>query len=101
MTRIVHLTTVHPRADVRILLKEAATLASIQGCTVTLVVADGKGEGTYGDVAIHDIGRSGGGRLGRFALGSWRAYRILRKLAPDVVHFHDPELIPAALLLKL
>lgn len=101
---IVHLTTVHPRDDVRILLKQAHTLARAESRSVALVVADGKGcacdtrDGV--SVAIHDVGSLAGGRFGRFILGTWRAFRRVRQLAPAVVHFHDPELIPAAIALK-
>ena len=101
---IVHLTTVHPRDDVRILLKQAHTLARVDGCSVALVVADGNGcacdtrDGV--SVAIHDLGRLAGGRFGRFLIGTWRAFRRVRQLAPAVVHFHDPELIPVAIALK-
>jgi glycosyltransferase involved in cell wall biosynthesis len=31
---------------------------------------------------------------------AWRMYRRVRRLGPDLVHFHDPELIPIALLLS-
>lgn len=48
-----------------------------------------------------DVGKPPGGRLGRVCLGSWRILRRVRDLRPQVVHFHDPELIPAGFLLKL
>jgi glycosyltransferase involved in cell wall biosynthesis len=101
---VVELTTVHPRDDVRILLKQAHTLARTGRYRVVLVVADGKGAASHEQggvsVAVHDIGKPAGGRAGRAILGTWRAFRHVRRLAADVVHFHDPELIPAALALR-
>jgi glycosyltransferase involved in cell wall biosynthesis len=102
MPDIVHLTTVHPRADVRILAKEARTLASGLGREVVLVVADGLGSSGArdGGIAVYDVGKPPAGRLGRFVDGSRRALREIRRLEPRIVHFHDPELLPAALILK-
>lgn len=101
MGRIVHLTTVHPRADIRILVKEARTLAKETDHEVVLVVADGKGDAVdESGVRIVDIGATVGGRAGRLAT-AWRATGALRRLRPDVVHFHDPELIPVGILAKL
>ena len=101
--RIVHLTTVHPRCDTRIFLKQAQTLAAKLPHDVWLVVADGMGGvgARQGGVSICDLGRPAGGRLGRALAGSGRAFFCIRKLRPTVVHFHDPELIPLGLILKL
>jgi len=55
---ILHLSTVHPRYDTHILIKEAQTLASHFPCNVVLMIADGKrnaGE-KQGKVSIHDMG---------------------------------------------
>jgi glycosyltransferase involved in cell wall biosynthesis len=97
---LVHLTTVHPRRDVRIFHKEAQTLRAL-GRPVILVVADGMGdeEKSPDSVRIVDVGPVKG-RLARALSGSWRAMRAVMALRPAVVHFHDPELIPMALILK-
>ena len=42
MKKISHLTSVHPRFDTRIFLKECSSLAN-HGYSVSLVIADGKG----------------------------------------------------------
>jgi len=100
---IVHLTTVHPRADTRI-LKEAQTIAStLEDCTVLLIVADGKGnaDGAQGQVSVHDLGSIRGGRLVRMLQGPWRSFFAIIKINPTIVHFHDPELIPLGMLLKV
>ncbi len=103
MPHTVHLTTLHPRSDVRIVKKEALTLARALGREVVVVVADGLGStpATPDQVAIVDLGAIGGGRLTRFLKGSARAYAKLRSMRPRIVHFHDPELIPVAMALKL
>lgn len=100
MKRVVHLTSAHPRFDIRIFLKECVSLADA-GMDVTLVVADDLGDERTRSVKIIDVGRSGNGRLFRMTLTVWRIYRRSRELNGDVFHFHDPELIPAALLLRL
>ena len=33
-------------------------------------------------------------------LGVWRMWRAVRRVRPQVVHFHDPELIPLGVILK-
>jgi glycosyltransferase involved in cell wall biosynthesis len=102
MDTIVHLTTVHPRDDARILVKEAQTLASNMRYKVVLMVADGAGhlDKKNGKVSIHDLGRLVGGRLRRAVKGTWRSFFAIRKIKPAIVHFHDPELIPLGLLLR-
>ena len=98
---IAHASTVHPRQDVRILFKEAATLAASFG-EVTVFVQDGKGDapGPQG-VTIRDTGRPARNRFARIITGSARMARALRRARPDLIHIHDPELIPAGLVLKL
>ena len=55
MTSIVHLTSAHPRDDVRVFLKECRSLKAA-GHDVTLVVADGLGDATRDGVDIVDVG---------------------------------------------
>ena len=99
--KLVQLTTVHPRNDIRIAIKETASLASRWPRRVELVVADDLGPATLGaHIPIHDLGRFGEGRLRRFFSGGRRALRYLAGQQPTVVHFHDPELLPVALVLK-
>jgi hypothetical protein len=97
--KIVHLTSAHPRHDIRIFVKECCSLAAA-GHEVTLVVADGRGEEIRDGVRIHDVGARRGGRLSRMTATVGRVYRAALALAPDVVHFHDPELLLAAWRLK-
>ncbi|GDY12624.1 glycosyltransferase WbpH [Planctomycetota bacterium] len=94
----VHLTSVHPRYDTRIFLKECRSLARA-GHHVTLVVADGKGDERKEGVRIIDVGVSCG-RLRRMLGATRRVLAAARKLDADVYHLHDPELLPAGVALS-
>ncbi len=100
---IVHFTTVHTRTDTRILVKQTASLAAEMGSRVALFVQDGqeaeKAQTT--GVEVVDTGPRIGSRPLRMTLGAWRMWHTVRKARPKVAHFHDPELIPVGLLLKL
>lgn len=93
------LTSAHPRGDIRVFVKQCCSLAAA-GFKVTLVVADGLGDDTRDGVRIRDVGRAKS-RLARMSGAVWRVYRMARALRADVYHFHDPELIPVGLLLRL
>jgi hypothetical protein len=97
--KVAHLTSAHPRHDIRIFVKECATLAAA-GHEVTLIVADGLGEEIRNGVRFHDVGPKTGGRFARMTGTTSRVYQAALALRPDIVHFHDPELIPAAVRLK-
>lgn len=97
-TKVVHMSSVHPSNDVRVFAKECQTLASA-GLEVVYVVPADEPTCTNG-VRIHAI-RQRHGRLRRMTLSVWAVYRAALAEAADVYHFHDPELIPAALLLKV
>ncbi|TYB33030.1 MAG: glycosyltransferase family 4 protein [Flexistipes sinusarabici] len=96
---ITHLTSVHPRYDTRIFLKECSSLAKIEGYRVNLVVADGKGDEEKNGVKIHDVGCLPG-RLNRIFRTTKNVYKKALELDSDIYHLHDPELIPVGLKLK-
>ncbi len=100
--RVAHLTTVHPRVDARIRIKEVGSLAKAFTEPVGLFVQDGKGNATeaVGMVQVIDIGQPPGRRFARMIIGTWRMWRAVRRVRPQVVHFHDPELIPLGIVLK-
>ena len=103
MPDIIHFTTVHSRGDTRIAVKEVATLAERLEQTVALYVQDGLGDETnetHG-YAVHDTGPRPKGRFSRMVVGGWRMYHAVRRVKPKIAHFHDPELIPYAALLRL
>lgn len=98
MPRIVHLTTVHNPFDNRIFHRECKTLAAA-GYEVALLAVHTDDESREG-IAIRALPRAGG-RLARMTLGVGRACRRALVENADLYHFHDPELIPAGLLLRL
>ena len=97
---IIHFTTVHPRDDSRIRSKEVAALARAFG-NVSLYVQDGLGDERDPALgyAVVDTGPRLP-RIKRMLLGGWRMYRAVRRARPQVAHFHDPELLPWAVLLR-
>ncbi len=95
MKRIVHVTTVHPRDDIRIFRKECVSLARA-GYEVVQVVGDGQGDATIDGVRIVDIGVRPASRLVRMRMQPARALATVRELKPALVHVHDPELLPLA-----
>ncbi|QSR36014.1 glycosyl transferase [Marinobacterium iners] len=96
--KIAHLTSVHPRYDTRIFLKECTSLAS-NGYSVSLIVADGKGDEIKKYVAIYDVGASKG-RMDRIRNAPGRVLAKALALDADIYHLHDPELIPIGVKLK-
>jgi glycosyltransferase involved in cell wall biosynthesis len=96
--KIAHLTSVHPRFDTRIFLKECTSLAN-SGYSVSLVVADGKGDETKNNVSIYDVGASKG-RMDRIRNAPARVLAKALELDADIYHLHDPELIPIGVKLK-
>ncbi|MBU2538841.1 MAG: glycosyltransferase [Proteobacteria bacterium] len=98
MLRVCHLTTVHPRNDIRIFLKESRALALV-GFDVHLVVGDGEGDADIDGVQVHDIGVKPLSRIKRILLQPKRALKKILSLNPSIVHFHDPELLPVGVKL--
>ena len=96
--KISHLTSAHPRGDTRIFVKQCQSLASA-GFSVSLVVADGKGDDLKNDIHIFDVGHLPG-RLKRMLSTTQRVFTKALALDADVYHLHDPELIPTGLKLK-
>jgi len=94
--RVCHVTTTHIRHDPRVFLKECVSLAQA-GHDVHLVIGDGHGPEQRDGVTIHDMGPRPGSRLGRMWGRARLAGETVAALRPDVVHVHDPELLPIAL----
>src|SRR5579864_663065 len=92
------LTSVHPPFDVRIFHKECKSLAAA-GYDVTLI-ATATENGFHEGIALNTL-PDWKNRFHRFLRGSLTVYKRALEVDADVYHFHDPELIPTALLLRL
>ncbi|MGZ8375715.1 MAG: glycosyltransferase family 4 protein [Gemmatirosa sp.] len=98
MPKLVHLTTVHRPSDVRIFQKEAVTLAA-HGYEVTLIACAPESSVSRG-VRVRALSAPSG-RVARMTRTALEAFRAAMDEDADCYHFHDPELIPIGLLLKL
>jgi glycosyltransferase involved in cell wall biosynthesis len=98
--RICHITTVHNERDIRIFVKECRSLAA-RGAEVHLIVpSDGAPYECVNGVHVHRLPRPAG-RLQRISSTVAKAAREALRLRADIYHFHDPELIPMGLLLRV
>ena len=101
MTKVVHMTSVHRTYDTRIFIKECGSLA-VAGYDVVLVAAHGVDELADNGVRIRGRGISR-------QTGVWRRWLLTVPLVVRIAlaeraalyHFHDPELIIPALLMRL
>ena len=98
--KLIHITTVHNRYDVRIQYKYCKTLSDDKDFIVTQVVADGIGTEKLNDLTILDLGKIKYGRLGRFVIGNFKILKFGLVNKMDLLHFHDPELLPSMIFLK-
>lgn len=90
--RVAIVTTVHVPGDTRVWHKQVRTLAGA-GYEVHYLATDLDGFDGRDGVVLHDLGPRRLGvtaRLGRLR----RVVREVRRLDPDVIHIHDPELLP-------
>lgn len=102
MTRICHLSSAHSGLDVRIYLKECVSLASA-GYETHLVISASEAavrDAALKNVKLHPL-KAASNRLDRMLLQAWRCFRLGRRIDAQVYHFHDPELMPWAMLLAL
>jgi len=97
--KVCHLSSVHPRNDIRIFLKECISLKDAT-YDVSYVVADGLGNDEVHDVKIFDVGKEKH-RFSRIILSSIKVVLKGIGLNADIYHFHDPELAPFCLIYRL
>lgn len=94
---IVHLTTVHRGDDTRIRAKHCRS-AIEAGYRVSLVAP--KAEVPLDDGVNHICLPTNRYRSSRATLYAYRAVKKALELKPDIIHFHDPELLGLAWLMK-
>ncbi len=97
MIKVCHITSAHPKEDVRIFHKECVSLVR-EGYDVTLVQQGEDGE--KNGVHIAGFGNIASNRIKRILLTSKQAYKKACSVNADIYHIHDPELLPYALKLK-
>lgn len=95
---VVHMTSVHSALDHRIFRKECRSLARA-GFDVTVV-------GPHPQDAVEELVRIKAvkrhvSKLARMTRTVWNVFQEAQKRDADIYHFHDPELIPVALLLRI
>ena len=97
------MSTVHSGLDTRIFYKECLSLLKA-GFDVELVInatnSDIKKANNLG-INIHSINASSSSRFVRLITGSFKCWRLTKEINARIYHFHDVELIPLAILLKL
>jgi glycosyltransferase involved in cell wall biosynthesis len=98
--RVAHLTTVHGPLDVRIFGKMCCTLAA-NGYDTLLIARHERAETRNGVRFVPLAQRTCGSRLARFVLSITDGGAAALRSGAGLIHFHDPELIPAALFLRM
>lgn len=97
--KICHVTSVHPRYDVRILHKECKSLAS-NGFDVVLLVNDNLPDENIDGVQIISTHIKPRSRLERVLKSKKILKQKMLQINAEVYHFHDPELLPEAVWIK-
>jgi glycosyltransferase involved in cell wall biosynthesis len=98
MRTVVHITSAHPRFDIRIFFKHCKSF-SLKGYRTHLLVADGNGSEHVDNIEIHDVGKP----INRFERILKIPNLMLKKaleIDADLYVLHDPELLQIAINLK-
>lgn len=97
--KVCHVTSVHPRYDTRIFIKECTSLANA-GYEITLLVADGKPDEEKNGVKIISVSDIPKSRFQRIIKSSNVMCKKALEVDAEIYHLHDPELLPLARKLK-
>ena len=100
--RVCHISTVHRGVEIRIIRKEVASMAEA-GYDAHAVIAatpEEVAEAARLGVTIHPL-KERKVRIERMTLKMYEAWNTARKLKAEIYHFHDPELIPLGVFMKL
>lgn len=95
--KVCHLTSVHNNRDIRIFIKECASLA--QAGYEVYHVAFGESREEFG-VTVIGLGPAPASRKKRMLTAGKTVYKAAKALDCDVYHFHDPELLRYGVKLK-
>lgn len=95
--RVCHISTVHPDNDVRVVQRECGSLVQA-GFDVHLVIPTDRARVENG-VTFHPI-RTPRRRVLRVLFAPWIALRCALRTDAKLYHFHDPEFLPAAFVLR-
>lgn len=93
---ICHISSVHTTIDTRVFYRECVSLAKYFEVTL---IAVGNQSGMIDGVKVIGLPKPKG-RLSRILFLTRRVYQLAKQTHADIYHFHDPELIPYAILLK-
>src|SRR5665648_1215595 len=93
--KVCHVTSAHPRYDVRIFHKECKSLAN-NGFDVTLLVNDNLTNEFINGVKIVSTQLKPKNRYDRMVKSKKNIKKQMLELDADIYHFHDPELLPEA-----
>lgn len=99
MIKVCHMTSVHPRYDIRIFRKECVSLMN-HGYDVTLLVVDDLPYEELNNIKIIPIKFHPKNRIGRIIGITKVMLKAALKVDAEIYHFHDPELIRIGLILK-
>lgn len=97
--KVCHVTSAHPRYDVRIFHKECKSLA-YNGFDVTLLVNDNLPNEAVDGVKIVSTQLELNNRYDRMVKSKKKIKTMMLKTNADIYHFHDPELLPEASWIK-
>ena len=89
--KIIHVTTAHPRHDIRVRHKIAQSIAQHFDADVYLIAQDGLPDEKDGPLSIRSAGPKSSRQRYRLMFGIWRAFFHVLRSRPNLVHFHDPE----------
>jgi len=98
MIKICHLTSVHPRNDIRILNKECTSLAKAD-YDVYFIVADGKPDELRNNIHIVSVSKTKS-KIKRMIKTPHFVYKKAIEVDADIYHFHDPELLSVGIKLN-
>ncbi|NLT52425.1 MAG: glycosyltransferase family 4 protein [Ignavibacteria bacterium] len=100
MTKVLILSTVHKINDVRIFYKEAKSLKKLNCEIYYAVQHEELSEFSIDEIKILPLPKAKN-EFDRITKVQYYAFRKILKIKPDIIHFHDPELIPMVSICKL